>query len=70
MLGGQFPELLLPKWSDSDSDKIAAGYFTHNFGLDPLRNFLQLVNAFSKVAPISITQNAQQKAREIRGLSS
>ena len=34
MPGGLFPELLLPKWSDSDSSKIAAGHFTHNYGLD------------------------------------
>ena len=35
MPGGQFLELLLLKWSDFDNSKIAAGYFTHNYGLDP-----------------------------------
>ena len=34
MPGGQFLELLLLKWSDFDNSKIAAGYFTHNYGLD------------------------------------
>ena len=34
MHGGQFLELLLLKWSDFDNSKIAAGYFTHNYGLD------------------------------------
>ena len=37
MPGGQFLELLLLKWSDFDNSKIAAGYFTHNYGLDLLR---------------------------------
>ena len=36
MHGGQFLELLLLKWSDFDNSKIAAGYFTHNYGLDHL----------------------------------
>ena len=36
MPGGQFLELLLLKWSDFDNSKIAAGHFTHNYGLDPL----------------------------------
>ena len=36
MPGGQFLELLLLKWSDFDNSKIAAGYFTHNYGLDQL----------------------------------
>lgn len=36
MPGGQFLELLLLKWSDFDNSKIAAGYFTHNYGLDPI----------------------------------
>ena len=44
MPGGQFLELLLLKWSDFDNSKIAAGYFTHNYGLDPekhiIRNYL------------------------------
>ena len=35
MPGGQFLELLLLKWSDFDNSKIAAGHFTHNYGLDP-----------------------------------
>ena len=34
MPGGQFLELLLLKWSDFDNSKIAAGHFTHNYGLD------------------------------------
>ena len=33
MPGGQFLELLLLKWSDFDNSKIAAGHFTHNYGL-------------------------------------
>lgn len=37
MPGGQFLELLLLKWSDFDNSKIAAGYFTHNYGLDLLQ---------------------------------
>ena len=36
MPGGQFLELLLLKWSDFDNSKIAAGHFTHNYGLDHL----------------------------------
>ena len=36
MPGGQFLELLLLKWSDFDNSKIAAGHFTHNYGLDPV----------------------------------
>ena len=39
MPGGQFLELLLLKWSDFDNSKIAAGYFTHNYGLDLLSVF-------------------------------
>ena len=35
MPGGQFLERLLQNWSDFDNSKIAAGYFTHNHGLDP-----------------------------------
>ena len=38
MPGGQFLELLLLKWSDFDNSKIAAGYFTHNYGLDRQAN--------------------------------
>ena len=34
MPGGQFLELFLLKWSDFDNSKIAAGHFTHNYGLD------------------------------------
>ena len=37
MPGGQFLELLLLKWSDFDNSKIAAGHFTHNYGLDLIR---------------------------------
>ena len=44
MPGGQFLELLLLKWSDFDNSKIAAGYFTHNYGLEAekhiIRNYL------------------------------
>ena len=38
MPGGQFLELLLLKWSDFDNSKIAAGHFTHNYGLDHIFN--------------------------------
>lgn len=41
MPGGQFLELLLLKWSDFDNSKIAAGYFTHNYGLDPHNRFMK-----------------------------
>ena len=41
MPGGQFLELLLLKWSDFDNSKIAAGYFTHNYGLDHLEREVQ-----------------------------
>ena len=39
MPGGQFLELLLLKWSDFDNSKIAAGYFTHNYGLDRTQSY-------------------------------
>ena len=48
MPGGQFLELLLLKWSDFDNSKIAAGYFTHNYGLDQIMTDHQLI-AVSKV---------------------
>ena len=50
MPGGQFLELLLLKWSDFDNSKIAAGYFTHNYGLD------RLLWAFSLLTQIETRQ--------------
>ena len=52
MPGGQFLELLLLKWSDFDNSKIAAGYFTHNYGLDPSlqRAYLQTGNCSYRVS--------------------
>ena len=43
MPGGQFLELLLLKWSDFDNSKIAAGHFTHNYGLDPFLDTLEVI---------------------------
>ena len=54
MPGGQFLELLLLKWSDFDNSKIAAGHFTHNYGLDRLKHSQrQLVGttAFMPIVP-------------------
>ena len=42
MPGGQFLELLLLKWSDFDNSKIAAGHFTHNYGLDLVSCFIRV----------------------------
>ena len=45
MPGGQFLELLLLKWSDFDNSKIAAGHFTHNYGLDHSVNTFRFEDA-------------------------
>ena len=50
MPGGQFLELLLLKWSDFDNSKIAAGHFTHNYGLD-LKN--PGMTRFTTVPPLT-----------------
>ena len=50
MPGGQFLELLLLKWSDFDNSKIAAGHFTHNYGLDLRQAFFKCTfTVFMKV---------------------
>ena len=48
MHGGQFLELLLLKWSDFDNSKIAAGYFTHKYGLDPNIRSIVCLNSEGK----------------------
>ena len=50
MPGGQFLELLLLKWSDFDNSKIAAGHFTHNYGLDLVWLILMEKLYYPKVA--------------------
>ena len=55
MPGGQFLELLLLKWSDFDNSKIAAGHFTHNYGLDldkPNNRCNNIFQAMVRTAPL------------------
>ena len=63
MPGGQFLELLLLKWSDFDNSKIAAGHFTHNYGLDrhgiPSCNFFCVFYIFYVIFLVLFDKNAQ-----------